>query len=270
MFLNRLTIKFRLILMAGFAMFGMVLLAVMGLNGMRHADQALGEVYNDRLIPSIQISQILDLMRDNTTQLLLGVQHDPSSHTAAMHDHPVTLHSDRVRANMDRITGLWKEYMASDITDEEGKLAEEFSRVRASFVDDGLQPAVEKLLAGEYDQAESLILEQVNPLFERAHTAAGRLYQIQSEIAGALYSDAQQEYTLIRNLSLILLASALALLGGISWYTIRGVNSGVKSIGDAATRLAQGDLSTVPTTRAGTSWERSRQHSMPWARSSRT
>jgi methyl-accepting chemotaxis protein len=244
MFLNRLTIKLRLILLVGFAVIGMLLLTAMGLNGMHHADQALGEVYKDRLIPSIQIGHILSLMRDNRTQLLLGLQHDPSSHTAAMHDHPVTLHSDQVRANIERISGLWKAYMAGHITEEEGRLVEEFSRTRDVFVKEGLRPTAAALDAGEYDEAEKLILSKVNATFEPANAAAERLFEIQTTIARSLYEEAQEEYALVRNLALLLLVSVLGLLGGISWYTIRGINSAVRIIGDAATRLAQGDLST--------------------------
>lgn len=93
MLLTRLTIKLRLFLMVAFAVVGMLLLTLMGLNGMRHADQSLADVYQDRLIPSVQISRILELMRDIQSQLLLGLQHDPASTTAAHHDHLVSLHT---------------------------------------------------------------------------------------------------------------------------------------------------------------------------------
>jgi methyl-accepting chemotaxis protein len=89
-----------------------------------------------------------------------------------------------------------------------------------------------------------LMLSKVNTTFEPAHAAAERLFEIQTTIARSLYEEAQEEYALVRNLALLLLVSVLALLGGISWYTIRGINSAVRTIGDAATRLAQGDLST--------------------------
>lgn len=66
------------------------------------------------------------------------------------------------------------------MNDRERALAAEFSRARGAFVEKGVQPTAGALDAGHFKTAETLMLVQVNPLFEPADAAAQVLSWIPS------------------------------------------------------------------------------------------
>ncbi len=240
--LHRLTIRSRLILQVVFAAALMVFIGAMGLISMQQADRTLDTVYEDRLIPTGQLAQIIDLMQDNRAETLLALQHDPASSLARMHDHPLSRHTDRIRANIERITAIAEAYMATYLTPEEARLAEEFATVRGAFVREGLLPAVAALEQGDYRGANRLVLDEVNPRFQAAREVAEQLMQLQLRVAAEHYDAQQAAYQ--RNLILfaVLILGGIAMGIGLAWVTIRGIVGGVADLERAAGTMAEGRL----------------------------
>ena len=177
--LNNITIKARLIFLVGFAAVLMAIIGLLGINAMHNDKASLKTVYEDRLIPTGQISRILELMRENRSQLLFALQHEPGSETAPYHQHAVTGHTDNVYKNIDEITRIWKEYMAADMAPDEKLLAEEFANKRAIFVNEGLKPVAQFLKEGGYLNAAIQLVKTTNPTFKTAYAVAENLLQLQ-------------------------------------------------------------------------------------------
>ncbi len=241
--LQNFTIKSRLVFLVAFGALLQIIVSVNGLNGLGDAAESLHTVYQDRLIPTGQISTIIALMRDNRTQLLLSLQHEPSNPFSKMHDHPIGLHLDRVDTNIETISTLWQQYMTVAQTEEEKRLAAEFAKTRAAFVQEGLRPAVAALRAGQYQEANRLLLTQVNPTFTPANAAAEKLLQLELDVAKAEYRGADDSYNFIRNVAVILLVAGVGLNVLLAIYTIKGIGQAVHELDDTATKLAAGDLS---------------------------
>jgi methyl-accepting chemotaxis protein len=220
----------------------MVAIGLMGLTGMRHADESLNAVYNDRLVPTGQISQILEMMQDNRTQLLLSLQHDPASDFSKMHDHPIDMHLNVAEANIEKITTLWQAFMATRHTEEERRLADDFATKRAVFVNEGLKPVIASLKAGRYHEANETLLKRVNPSFYTANAAAEKLLQLQLDEAKAEFQRAEAEYVTVRNATIALIIVAIGFSTLLAWATIGGIGRAVAQLEHASGQMAEGNL----------------------------
>ena len=213
---GNISIKTRLALLMGFMVAMMLGIGGIGLSGIVMANKALEETYKNRLEPTKMIGRIMLLMNDNRAQVMLALQHKPDSPFVKMHDHPVTMHTDNIAKNRDEITTIVEEYKKRDLTQEEKVLADKYAAARARFVTEGLMGASEAILAGDYDKANDVLLQKINPLYKTANTEADVLLQKTLQIAKAEYGSAAKRYVLIRNVAIggTLLGVMLAIAAG--------------------------------------------------------
>ncbi|MEO5341743.1 MAG: methyl-accepting chemotaxis protein [Gammaproteobacteria bacterium SHHR-1] len=240
--LTNMRVKSRLLLLAGLTISAMMVIGILGLNSMMRLNQSLGSVYADRLVPTGQISEIMLLMQENRTQLLLALQHDSESEFATMHNHPIDLHLDQVERNIDKITAIWKTYLTTYLTPEEKRLADDYAAKRATFVNQGLRATLAELKRGDYAAANRVILTKVNPLYEQAGGLADELLHLQLRVAKAEFDQAEQSYAERQMLFIGLMLLALLLSGLLAWSTIGNLGHATRELMQSSSRLAEGDL----------------------------
>lgn len=221
--IRTITVKARLIFVISFLSLLLIGLGVLGLSGMRAANQGMETIMEDRLIPSHQLADIEYLMQRNIIELQLAGMHDPRLDEHVLHDHPVELHTDRVRENIDRITVIWEEYMQTYLTEREAQLADEFAKLRREFVQEGLLPSIELFEAGQYMEGNMHMVRTTNPAFQRAFQVAAELVDLQAEVAGQEYQAALQSYGTTRNLTLIAILAGLMIAILVGWLLIRAL-----------------------------------------------
>ncbi|MCW8827182.1 MAG: methyl-accepting chemotaxis protein [Gammaproteobacteria bacterium] len=241
-FISNMTIKLRLVLLVSFASVLMILIGAMGLSGMSNLESSMKSVYEDRLVPTGQLSKIIGYMRDNRTQLFAALQHDSNNEFSKMHDHAVTMHTDVVTSNIEKISRLWKEYMATYLTPEEVILAEKFASTRSDFVKDGLIPARDALLNGDYRGSNIVLLKQVNTKFIPANAAAEKLLQLQLDVARELNDEAEADHSSTLAIYLVLIIGGIGMLASLAFVTIRGISRSVNDLEKTSSQLASGDL----------------------------
>ncbi|MCP4129209.1 MAG: HAMP domain-containing protein [Gammaproteobacteria bacterium] len=239
---NNLTIKLRLVFLVVFSSALMIIIGILGLNGMNTQGDAMTEMYEKRLVASGELGEIIGLMRDNRTQLLLALQHDPTSPYAKMHNHETKQHTDRVAANIKQITKIWSGYMARGLDEEEKVLADAFAKTRKMFVDDGLQPTREGMIAGEFAKANKTYLEKVNPLFKAADADVEKLLQLKLKLAKKLEVQAEEAHGFMVTVFLALMICGIGLSALLAFFTIRGISSAVNDLQQTANRISKGDL----------------------------
>ncbi|MCU7931765.1 MAG: methyl-accepting chemotaxis protein [Candidatus Thiodiazotropha sp. (ex Codakia rugifera)] len=240
--LNRFTIKSRLIVLVGFAAVLMLIISVLGLNAMTSAEASLKTVYEDRLIPTGQISNIIELMRENRTQLLFSLQHDPESKTVTMHGHEVVKHLNNVNQNIEKISAIWKAYLATYLTPEEALLADDFAEKRAIYVNEGLKPVIQYIDRNDYLNAALHLSKKTNPAFITAYKVAEKLWQLQLDVAKSAYDESTVRNNLARNIAITLKLIGITLLAVLSTITIRGITNVVGHLSITASQMADGDL----------------------------
>jgi methyl-accepting chemotaxis protein len=242
---NNLSIKVRLILIMGFMSVLMLGGGAIGLAGIVMANKTLESNYKDRLEPTKMVGLVMLLMNENRAQVMLALQHSPDSPFSKMHDHPLTLHTDSIIKNRDKITAIIAEYKQHNLTPEEQALAEKFAEARAHYVKEGLVAAREALLAGDFSQTNEILLKKINPFYKTANAAADELLQQILNDAKTSYDTAITRYFLIRNIAIggTLLGILLAIIMGI--LLVRSIAHPLRAVIRHFEEITKGNLSST-------------------------
>jgi methyl-accepting chemotaxis protein len=265
--MNNFNIKTKLLFM-GF-MTGAFLFVIGGmvLWGLHNASRGIDDLYTLHLSGTQKINQINARMRDNRVQLLLALQHDPQLATSKLHDHPLSIHTDKVSENIGDITRIWNEFQAIPGKGaEQTRLAETYAAARGRFVSEGLKPTRDAVLAGDYEKAAHLTLKAINPLATEALKAADDLQSLEYNLAQKSYMQAMSRLSTTRLISIIAILCAMIFGTLINLLVIRSINKGTAALVEASARMAGGDMtSTVNITgkdelgRIGTSFNAMRE-----------
>lgn len=240
--MNKVTIKARLVFLVAFSAVLMLVIGGLGLLSMQTAETSLEEFYEHRLVPAGQLSEIIELMRENRSQLVFALQHDPESKTVSWHKHDVTMHTKTVEKNIAKITAIWQEFMKTPMSSEEQALAGAFAQKRAVFVEKGLRGVSAELERGNYLVAIRKLLEHTNPLFKAAHEEVEKLREYELDKARQAYVQQSEHNALVINLSVGLIVVAIVLLSALAFVTIRGIGEAVSRLRNASSAMAAGDL----------------------------
>jgi len=199
-------------------------------------------VYDDRVVPLGQLSEVTRVMLRNRV-LLLDMFEKPSADNVAKR-------SAEVDKNFALGAQQWKAFLATSMTAEETTLAGKFDKGFDAYNGQGLAPAVAAMRAGRIDEARSIYRDKVSPLAPAATEALEQLVALQVRVAAE--ANAQGEALSHRlNLVIVGLAIAAALIAtAIAVLLTRGlvteVRAGIDSVATASAQIAAGnqDLSS--------------------------
>ena len=198
-------------------------------------------VYDDRVVPLGQLSEVTRVMLRNRV-LLLDMFEKPSADNVAKR-------SAEVDKNFVLGAQQWRAYLATSMTAEETALASKFDKGFDAYNGQGLAPAVAAMRAGRIDEARSIYRDKVSPLAPAATEALEQLVELQVRVAAE--ANAQGEALSHRlNLVIVGLAIAAALIAtAIAVLLTRGLvhklGAEPADLAAVAERIAQGDLSKL-------------------------
>ena len=235
MFKN-ISIKARLIFLTVLLGTVSIVVGVTGLANLSTTNASLQTVYNDRLVALDQLSQVLSLMQQNQNTLLRTALGGAGDNRAAV---------EEVEGRIKQVSGIWSEYMATYLTEDEKALARTFIDSRTRFVDEGLKPTMAALRGQDPEAVKAAATGPLAQLFVPAQKNMQALIKLQVDVAKQEYEAALARYARARVLSIALIAAGCALGAAIAFLLIRGI---IASIGEALrlTRsVANGDLTQV-------------------------
>ena len=240
--LNRFSIAQRLWFISALSGALFLIAVVIGWTGLQAARDSLKSVYEDRAIPLYDLAQIQRLIDANYAHILTGFQHDPNGTLHAVHDHPVTQHTDAVRGSKAQIDALWAKYMATYLTEEEKTLAADFATKRKAWVEKMLA-AVAALERGDYGMPVLTAFLAAGRGERMATTEAmSALMNLQQRVAKEEFEAAEARYTKDRLFFGLLVVIGVTGVLGSTWFTLRRIGASLQAAGEAAEAIAQGDL----------------------------
>jgi methyl-accepting chemotaxis protein len=136
---SKFTVKSRLIFLISLLSLIMLVIGYMGLQGMNKTNLNLYSAYNDRAVTMSLMFKIAELQRENVL-LITNSFLDPNSKE-------VRGNTTAVQQNIEEITRLWNGYKANPLPAEEKRLADSFTANRDIYLQKGLRPVIEALLA---------------------------------------------------------------------------------------------------------------------------
>jgi methyl-accepting chemotaxis protein len=244
---KNLKISSQLSLLVGVLSVMLLGIGLIGLWGMSRSNAALKSVYEDRTVPIEQLAHMNALQLSNRLALTNALlQTLPAAEAAAQID-----------ANIGKAGKLWEAYMATKLTAQEAKLAKAAADTRASFVQEGLLPAVVALRANNPKEVLRVQLDKIRPLSGALEESLEALMTLQIDEARAQYEAAAAAAATLRLVSMLAIGLGVLLAAVFGYLMTRSI---VRQLGAEpaeaaalAQRVAAGDLDTPITLRDGDS-----------------
>jgi methyl-accepting chemotaxis protein-1 (serine sensor receptor) len=235
MFKN-LTIKTRLIFVILLLGLELVVGAAVGLVSLDHANADLRSMYEDRLVCLGQLDKIVRALGENQLALAQALTADEAGVAPLL---------EGVERNKQLIEQQWREYIATDLTPDEQRLAEKLVEQRKQFVDGALQPAMTALRANDKEHATQLVHGAMNTLFRPLRQSVNDLIQLQLDEGHRLDQDSRAIYAKVRVLCLAGMAFGLLLAGVMGTALVRGIVRPLEEAVRIAGAVAGGDLTNA-------------------------
>ncbi|HEU0188935.1 MAG TPA: MCP four helix bundle domain-containing protein, partial [Gallionella sp.] len=232
--LNNLKISTRLLfLLASLLVLAMVT-GGLGLYDSSQANSTLESMYGGNLIPLEQLGVINERALHNRMAIT----------NATVYPEKTEKYRKEVEDNIALISKNMDEYMATDQSPEEKRLAEKMLAARKRYVAEAVKPAMELMQKGDTAQLK-LHLEKVRTMYYELKPLLEQLIELQKREAKKSYVESEASFKTMRMVSIGLILLGAALGGALGYSIIRGVNRSVDELRGVMVKMsADGDLNT--------------------------
>jgi aerotaxis receptor len=231
------TLKARLTTQVSVQAAFMVMIGLVGIMATHGSNTHMKSIYDDRTVPLAQLYEVNDRMRGASVLLFDAVANGKAGK-------PVGDVAAKFKSNTEALSKVWGEYMATYLTPEEKAVADAFVPKRTEYRENGLRPALNKIVEGKYDEADALLGGKATELYNVAKVDMEKLVEIQVKEAKHEFDTAGSDYNLAIALSLTILAIGLLLGSGLGFQTIRAIGRPLRRLNDAMEHIAQGKLNS--------------------------
>lgn len=240
--IKKLTIKTQLLAMTALMVTTVIVGAAIGITGQKQSNVSLKAAYEQHLKPAVAIAKMVERLGDNRSQIMLGLQHSPDSRYLSMHDHRVDFHIEATLKNREIIEKLRATYEKSPKSSEEQMLAKAFFDARDKLSQEGNAPARDALKVGDFDKAQVLLLNKINPLYKDVAIKGEALQQYLANQGEAEYLAAENRFAQMLNLSGGGAAFAILFMLIFGGMLIRSVSEKMNRLIHHFRQMAQGNL----------------------------
>lgn len=241
--MNHLKIKTRFYILIGFSALMLIWVGATGLSGINASNGAVSTVYNDHLVAIERLGEI----RNNQMQIHITLA-SARQETDAFE---IVAHTDKIGGLIFRIENLLKEYGGRTMKAEEKKLFDAFVQARLNFGRQGVMPTIDLLQAEKFAEADTLRKAVLEPAYAQAAAAIDALLKYQVDSARAEYEESTAYAAKVRVITLISIVAGLALSIMAGLFITRAITQGVSRLVEAASALAEGNLSARVEIRGG-------------------
>ncbi|MBT0666491.1 MCP four helix bundle domain-containing protein [Geobacter pelophilus] len=236
------TVRAKLILIVSLLSVGMVIIGLIGLGSTKRANSGMEEMYNNNLVPVVQITTVRASINAIVRELAFAAIHDPANQVSKLHDHPVTNHTESVEKALGEITKLWTEYEKTIDSPEEKKLADAFNTTKNEFIDKTVSPALDNIKSNNFGVVNELIFKGGTAQAKKAAGDAQLLLEFQLKQAKDLYQSSNASYQKMIGWSVASIIIGVILAVIIGFLIIRSITKSTRSLMETAAHIEQGDL----------------------------
>jgi methyl-accepting chemotaxis protein len=232
MFRN-VSIKAKLIAVMAFLAIQLIVGGVIGIASLGRANQEMKSMYDHRLVAVGQLDQVVRLLNGNELAIAKAV-------SGGQDDLPKTVAG--VTAQIAAVNKQWAAYMATSMTPEEKRIAEQFTERRTKYLTEALAPTLDALRGLEVQTAVGLLHGPMASLFEPVRQSIDQLITLQLTVAKSDYENSQATYELVKYACIAALAFGLLLAAVVGWWLVRAITVPLNDAVEFATGVAEGDL----------------------------
>ncbi|MGD8171735.1 methyl-accepting chemotaxis protein [Vibrio sp. TRT 21S02] len=236
-------VSFRLKLIIGLTLLSFLLLGYKGISGMQTTAAFIEDLYTQGMQHTIRSGRVLDELGNARSSLLLAFQHDPSSEFANMHDHPISKHIQDIQTSLTTLHDIIdNQILTSELTGTEISTINPLAVTLDKITQDGFNPAIQQLEAGNYRAANLVLLTKINPLFQEAYQYTEQFLDLQVAEGKQNFQQANQNIDHFILVVASVVGVALIVITSLSMMIVRRVNNAVSQLELSANFIAEGDL----------------------------
>ncbi len=238
--LTNLSIKSRLIFVIGFLSALLIVIGALGLVSLSTTNGSLKSVYEDRMVTLGQLERISALINKNQVIVAESVSGQLSAfpEDASVVDKNVV----ELKKVVTEIDTVWKAYMATNLSPEEKKLAEEFDAHRRIYGRNGLLPAIAALGAHDFQQAGEVLQGPMRETYPSVRGSVEALIKLQLQVAKGEFDAAQSRFVTVEMISIAVIVIGVFLSALIGLWLIRAISRPLNEAVRIAECVAAGDL----------------------------
>lgn len=244
MFTN-MKVSSRLALLAGALIVLILLIGLMGVNGMRNEHRSMATVYLDRVVPLKDLKVIADNYAVNIVDTAHKVRNGGLSWEQGL---------ENVNAADTTIQGKWKAYLATVLVPEEEKLVLEI-RPLLEAADKGVADLRDIMKKADRAALDAFVINSLYPLIDPVSDRFSQLVDVQLVVAEREYNLSTENYdqSTLTNIVLILASLVISVALGllITRSLVRQLGGEPKYAEEIITQVAAGDLTVVIQLRQG-------------------
>jgi methyl-accepting chemotaxis protein len=227
--------------------FSIAMWAVIGVSfwGLISTRDSIRTMHDDAMLPALMADEAINKIANDRTQVLLAFQHAPQSPLAAVHDHPVGVHTDAIEADRVDAVQVFKVKEAAESIAQESSLVESIQTSRAAWHDKRDQ-VIKAVKSGDFSPGVmGAFLKACREEGEVAARAllAYRDYQVKKAQAAHVAAQERFHIALLVFVSAIVLGASTA--SGLALLLLLRLRLGFRLADQASVAIAGGDLSKV-------------------------
>jgi len=221
----------------------LLFLAYQGISGMQQATLSIENLYSQGMQQTIRAGKVLDELGNARTALLLSFQHDPASEFAKLHGHPIDKHITAINKSLTLVHHIVdNEILASDLDADEKAELEKVTHALDYITDKGFKPALAALEAGDYTQANLILLKEINPDFKLVTEEMQKFLDIEVAEGKAHFEEAEQHANSFLYSVIITVVFCVLIISLLSLMIIKRINLATRQLEDTANKISTGDL----------------------------
>ncbi len=232
--LNDMKISSRLTILLAFLLAGMVLIGSLGLYVSGKANNTLEEVFDNKVVPLVQLTDIAKANLSN--QLLIA---KAVSQPENMPSYIQEIGKNKV------VIDKQLEAFAKTLTDEEDRVLQaKFVQVRGRFVEEGIKPAVAAMRANNATEVRRIQIENVAPLYTPLFEALDALIEMEKRDVEKLHEESAATFKTMRMVSIGMMLTGLVWGIALGLSIISGIHRSVNELRGVMVKMSSnGDLS---------------------------
>ncbi|MDZ7596577.1 MAG: MCP four helix bundle domain-containing protein, partial [Thiobacillus sp.] len=228
-----LSIKARLVFILTFLSVLLLVIGIIGLNGMSKTEAGLKTVYEDRTIPLFDLGLVLDMVNRIRTHAVIAAS--ATEPAVAQQQNADTLVLDA------EIETIWTKYMGTVLTPDEEKLADAFAAQWKTY-QASRNVTLGQAMEGDFEAARDNAASDAGPKFAAARETMHNLLALQGEVAKQEFDLAEARFVNSRNITIAAIAIGLGLAAWLGFLLIRAITGPLDAAVKLARAVAEGDL----------------------------
>ncbi|MEW7850353.1 methyl-accepting chemotaxis protein [Massilia aurea] len=241
--MKNFSIKYLIAGVIGLLILSIITVGALGYRATQRSVDLLENLALNTANQQIGMSDLKMRMETNRSHILQALQHNPENKHAALHNHPLSFHTEFIAKNSEELRKEHQTLQASLRFAETRERFDAWMDASDNLAVDLVGNAMRAIEAGRWDEANEMLGKQINPTYNKSTAAFNAMQTLMSERNVRQGKELHQELAMLNAVVIAAIVVAILLSIGAGLYLVRAINRPLMQAVAVARRVADGDLS---------------------------